>query len=269
MAPVLTMRKTARVRAKDAAKSVARFGVRIVTRLVGVSRLTSWAIETSPNRHRSVIDVNEATTPFIDLTPAEIAGSYLRGYFLIGRDDPQPVPWLWHVGSHAVIDAASARVPSRVKTYVRRTELVIDATQPLLPVIRACAEREWTWIVPPVIDAWLRAEAAGLTATWTVRRGDELIAGMWGISIGRTFGIASMFHREDGAGAIAMATLLGQIGERWDLIDCGHLKPHFSRFGAYEITSEEFCARALDGIIHSGAVPEPRDDGADMSLSVG
>lgn len=238
-------------RAYDLSGAFGRRVIGAMTRVLGAPRLASWAVETSRDPQDAAIHATEEFTPFGHIEAAHIAGAYLQGYFLMGRDGKRPAAMFRYFDERAVIDVQSARVPKRVQTYVRRSDLVIDSSAPLLPVLEACSDRASSWIVQPVIDAWLRAEAGGVAITWTGRRDGELVAGMWGISMGRTFGIASMFHRDAGAGAVVMASLLDQLGTRWDLIDCGGLKPHFERFGAYLVPVSEFRARVLSGLLDS------------------
>jgi leucyl/phenylalanyl-tRNA--protein transferase len=231
----------------------------VMGRVLGAPRLAGWAVEMSEDPQDAAIRAVEEFTPFEHIEAAHIAGKYLEGYALMGRDGQRPAAMFRHFPDRAVIDAGSARVPKRVQSYLRRSDLVIGSSAPLLPVLEACADRPNSWVVKPVMDAWLRAEAAGIAVTWTGSRDGELVAGMWGISLGRTFGIASMFHRDAGAGAVVMASLLDQIGTRWDVIDCGGLKPHFERFGAYSIPVSEFRARTLAGLVGtSWEAEEPR-----------
>ncbi|MFC8597463.1 hypothetical protein [Isoptericola sp. NPDC057191] len=258
--------QTTRHRAADAARTAGGTAGRVVVgglaRVLGPARMAAWSVAVADDREAALGRVTEELTPLDDVTPADLAGAYLRGYVLMGRGgEARPQLILRYVRPRAVIDAASARVPSRVRTYLRRGDLEIGDSMPLEPVIRACAERERTWIVEPVVQAWLAADAAGLVTTWTASRDGVPVAGMWGIDLGRTYGIASMFHTEDGAGAVAMAALLGQLGTRWDLVDCGSLKPHFARFGAYEVTPQEFRARVLAGVVGpSRTAPETAQD---------
>ena len=235
---------------------VGRQLVGVMSRTLGAVRLATWAVEMSPNVQEAATKAVEEFTPFKDIDAAHIAGAYLEGYFLMGREGQRPAAMFRHLDERAVIDADSARVPKRVQTYLRRSDLVIGSSAPLLPVLEACADRPASWVVQPVIDAWLRAGDAGIAATWTGSRDGELVAGMWGISLGRTFGIASMFHRDAGSGAVVMASLLDQLGARWDLIDCGGLKPHFERFGAYSIPVSEFRARTLLGLVGPQRKPD-------------
>jgi len=252
-----------RRRATDAARgaggAAGRAVVGTMARALGPGRMAAWSVAVADDREAALGQVTEELTPLDDITPADLAGAYLRGYVLMGRGgDARPQLVLRYVRPRAVIDAASARVPSRVRTYLRRGDLEIGDALPLEPVIRACAERERTWIVEPVVEAWSDAERAGIVTTWTASREGVPVAGMWGIDLGRTYGIASMFHREDGAGAVAMAALVGRLGERWDLVDCGGLKPHFARFGAYEVAPQEFRARVLAGLVGvRGGDPRP------------
>jgi len=241
-------RRSADVSRRGAGR-LGRATVATLTRAIGAPRLAAWSVASTDDRRTTLALVTEELTPLDSVTPSEIVGNYLRGYVLMGRGgESRPEPIFRYLHPRAIIDLDHAHIPSRVRSYVRHSDLEVRDDAPLLPVIRGCQDRAKTWIVEPVVAAWEELERAGFVTTYSAFRDGKLVGGLWGIEVGRTFGIMSMFHHEDCAGAIVMASLLAELGGRWDLLDCGSLNANFARYGAHAIASDEFRARVLDGL---------------------
>ncbi|TCK63724.1 hypothetical protein [Curtobacterium sp. PhB136] len=189
-------------------------------------------------------------------TPADVLGNYLRGYVPLGLEErPDDVVWSL-VQPRAVIDAESVHVPDRVRRYSRNSDLTIDLRAPFDPVIAGCAERESTWITPAVVAAWQELDRAGHVRACAAYRDGELLAGLWGMELGSTFSIMSIFHRESRAGTVLLARVMGELGAGVDMIDCGFITEHMPRFGAHEIPLDEFQRRAVDGLVASVTAPQ-------------
>jgi leucyl/phenylalanyl-tRNA--protein transferase len=73
--------------------------------------------------------------------------------------------------------------------------------------------------------------------------GDELVGGLYGVSLGGCFFGESMFARQSNASKIAFATLVEQLVDwNFDLIDCQIHTDHLERFGATAWARSEFLA---------------------------
>jgi leucyl/phenylalanyl-tRNA--protein transferase len=212
--------------------------------------VSQWAVEGAPDpaeaARAAIVDVSSHIEP----TPLDIVANYVRGGVLFGRaSEPGAVGWVRYP-ERAVIDRASAHVPKRVRTYQRRGEYELDWDADTGAIIRACQEGRNTWLTDRAVDLYEGVDRLGFLSALGAYRDGELIAGLWGLSVGRTFGLMSMFHREQGAGAIALAHLVDLVaeGERWDLLDCGLLNENFARYGAHSIPVSTFAERVACGL---------------------
>jgi leucyl/phenylalanyl-tRNA--protein transferase len=90
-------------------------------------------------------------------------------------------------------------------------------------------------------EAYVELHRLGFAHSAECRLGDELVGGLYGVSIGGAFFGESMFSRVDEASRVAFVSLVGQL-ERWGigLIDCQVETPHLARFGASCIPRERF-----------------------------
>ena len=77
---------------------------------------------------------------------------------------------------------------------------------------------------------------------------------LWGLEVGSTFGILSIFHRVDRSGAIVFGTLMDKLAAgEWDMVDCGVQQSHFSRFGALVVSREKFIEKVVHGLIRKNS----------------
>jgi len=203
-----------------------------------------------------------AATPLSAVSAADILSNYTRGWVLFGLPRG-PAPFVeWRTfGTRAIITPETAHVPRRLRRYARRAGLEVRFGEDFDAIIELTREGRSGWLTPQAAAAYRRVHALGLASTVAAYRDGRPVGGVWGVSIGRTFGGMSMFHLEDHAGAVALAALVTSLRERerWTLVDCGGLNQNLARFGAHEIPTAQFCRLVWQGI---GAEPlSPRDAG--------
>src|SRR5215208_3091536 len=145
-----------------------------------------------------------------------MADSYGRLEFY--RSDPRSV--LEFEDLH--VSRSLARV-IRKGTYEVRVDEDFDA------VIRACADREETWINAEIIDAYVRLHRAEKAHSVEAYNEGTLVGGLYGVCLGGAFMGESMFTR---------------LRERdFLLLDCQIQNPHLASLGAREIPETEYLRR--------------------------
>ena len=99
-----------------------------------------------------------------------------------------------------------------------------------------CAGREETWInseIAMVYETLFAAQHAHSIEVW---EGDELVGGVYGVSIGAAFFGESMFSHQTDASKIALLYLCDRLREgRFTLFDTQFITPHLASLGAVEI----------------------------------
>jgi leucyl/phenylalanyl-tRNA--protein transferase len=157
--------------------------------------------------------------------------------------------------NRAVITADSAKVPKRVQQVRRKLDLEVRFGEDHDAIIERCQEGRDGWLTSEVADVYRELDGLGCLATVGAYQDGLLVGGLWGPAIGGTFGIMSMFHTVDHAGAVALAALSDAVGEgEWAMADCGLLNENFRRYGAYEVPTSEFCELVWRGV----SAPRPR-----------
>ena len=89
--------------------------------------------------------------------------------------------------------------------------------------------------------AYRELHALGLAHSVETWRDDDLVGGLYGVSLGRMFFGESMFSRVSDASKVALAHLARKL-DSWDftLIDCQLPTQHLASLGAREIARRSF-----------------------------
>jgi leucyl/phenylalanyl-tRNA--protein transferase len=181
-----------------------------------------------------------------DLRPERLVLAYSRGIFPWYEDG---LPILWHSPDpRMVLEAEKLRIPTSLRKTMRKRpyRLALDTAFPA--VIEACAAaprpgQDGTWITSEMRDAYVRLFRLGLAHSAEAWRGDELMGGLYGVSLGGVVVGESMFTRAPDASKIAFVTLVAELRRRGiDLIDCQVYTDHLSRFGAEEWPRERYLS---------------------------
>jgi leucyl/phenylalanyl-tRNA---protein transferase len=178
-------------------------------------------------------------------TAPEVITNYTRGLVLFGRSGARWVKFEWRsFPTRAVITQETAKVPKNLRRIQRRGDMEVRFDQDFEAIVCSCQEGRtgWIWITPALIDVYREVRSLGFVSTVGTYRKGQLVGGLWGIGIGRVFGVMSMFHQENHAGALAVAALADEVSSqgRWSVIDFGVMTPNFQRYGAREISAEHF-----------------------------
>jgi leucyl/phenylalanyl-tRNA---protein transferase len=181
-----------------------------------------------------------------DLTTARLLDAYQRGIFPWSADD-EPILW-WSPDPRMVLFVEELHVSRSLRKRIRSGAMTVTADRAFAGVVEGCAEPradgDGTWITPAIARAYtelFRLGHAHSIETWI---DDDLVGGLYGVSVGRMFYGESMFTREADASKIALAYLVRQL-QRWDfeLIDCQMSTAHLASLGAREIPRHQFVAR--------------------------
>ncbi|MBI5865735.1 MAG: leucyl/phenylalanyl-tRNA--protein transferase, partial [Planctomycetes bacterium] len=142
-------------------------------------------------------------------------------------------------------------VPGTLKKTIRLGVFEIRVNTAFGEVIRACGDRaDGTWITQRIIDLYEVLHAAGYAHSVESWRDGRLVGGLYGIAIGAAFFGESMFHRATDASKVALAALVERMRRRdYRLLDTQWKTAHLTRFGAEEISREEYVQQLEAAII--------------------
>jgi leucyl/phenylalanyl-tRNA--protein transferase len=187
-----------------------------------------------------------------DLRPERLVLAYSMGIFP-WYGPRQPI--LWHSPDpRMVLLAEDLRVSRSLAKTMRRTpfRLTLDTAFP--SVIDACARvrrpgQRGTWITREMREAYVELHRRGLAHSVEAWQGQQLVGGLYGVSLGAAFFGESMFARASDASKVAFVTLVRKL-QRWGirLIDCQVYTEHLERFGAGEWPRRDFLTALRDAL---------------------
>ncbi|MEN8231232.1 MAG: leucyl/phenylalanyl-tRNA--protein transferase [Thermodesulfobacteriota bacterium] len=184
-----------------------------------------------------------------DLSPERLLLAYRRGIFP-WYSEGEPLLW-WSPSPRLVIFPAEFKVPKRLSRLMRQEKYSVTMDIAFRQVITACADTDarqekGTWITDEMIEAYCHLHDMGYAHSVECWLDDDLVGGLYGISLGSTFFGESMFSKEPNSSKIALVHLMNKLQEwNFDLIDCQMKTEHLMQFGAREIPGNEF-QRLLD-----------------------
>jgi leucyl/phenylalanyl-tRNA--protein transferase len=131
-------------------------------------------------------------------------------------------------------------VPDRLARTVRSDRFTVVVDRDFDAVIDACAEpmpgRSRTWINARIHNLYRKLYERGDCHTVEVYEDDQLVGGLYGVSLGRVFFGESMFHRARDASKIALVHLVARLrAGRYCLLDTQFVTDHLRTFGAVEV----------------------------------
>ena len=179
-----------------------------------------------------------------DLTPTLLIDAYSHGIFPWFDDDAEPVLW-WSPDPRAVMAPADMHISKSLAKRIRSGVFHVTVDMAFAEVTAACAEprgdRAGTWITRKMRAAYRQLHDLGLAHSVETWRGNDLVGGLYGVSLGRMFFGESMFSRVPDASKVACARLARQL-DRWGftLIDCQIPTRHLASLGAREMARCRF-----------------------------
>lgn len=170
----------------------------------------------------------------------------------------EPVLW-WSPDPRMVLVPAELRVARSLRKRLRaaarsgQPQVLVDSA--FERVMRECAAarpgQDGTWITAPIVAAYTQLHRRGLAHSVEVWDGEDLIGGLYGVSLGRMFYGESMFARASDASKIALAALVRlALAEAVPVIDCQQDTAHLASLGAREVSRRQF-EHFLEQAVHA------------------
>ncbi len=189
----------------------------------------------------------------MEITPELLLQAYRIGVFPMGerRDDPK-LYWL-DPRQRAILPLDGFHLSHRLRRTVRSGRFVVSADTAFADTVRACAEprpgHPESWINEPIVELYTELHRRGHAHSIECRIEDDLVGGLYGVSIGAVFFGESMFSRVRDASKVALVHLVARlIKGSFQLLDCQFMTEHLRSLGAIEISREDFRARLADAI---------------------
>jgi leucyl/phenylalanyl-tRNA--protein transferase len=179
------------------------------------------------------------------ITPEVLLRAYACGIFPMAESANDPTLFWVEPEMRGVIPLDGFRVSSRLARTVRSDAFIITVDTAFKAVIASCAApqagREDTWINTRIRDLYIGLHEIGHGHSVEVWQNDELVGGLYGVSLGRAFFGESMFHRVRDASKVALVHLVARLrAGGFALLDTQYVTEHLRSFGAVEIPRRRY-----------------------------
>ncbi|MBF0227360.1 MAG: leucyl/phenylalanyl-tRNA--protein transferase [Desulfobacterales bacterium] len=179
-----------------------------------------------------------------DLSIDRLLLAYKMGIFPWYSDN-EPILW-WSPDPRFILIPNEITISKSLKKVIKKKQFTITMDNAFKDVIMWCANirtlnGQETWLVNDMIKAYLRLHKAGYAHSVEAWLNNELVGGLYGVSLGKCFFGESMFTRVSNASKIAFAHFVEHLQAlSFDLIDCQIKTEHLKNFGAKPIQRETF-----------------------------
>lgn len=194
------------------------------------------------------------------LPPELILSAYANGLFPMARDRHDPtIHWLDPI-RRGIIPLERFHVPRSLIKTLRRRPFEIRVDSAFAAVIHACAEptedRPRTWLNDELIGAYIAMAQRGFAHSIECWQEGRLVGGLYGVALGGAFFGESMFSRVRDASKVALVELVCRLrAGGFELLDTQFVTDHLKRFGAIEISRQEYRIRLRRAVVRQVALP--------------
>lgn len=177
------------------------------------------------------------------IEPDFLLMAYCSGYFPMAEPKSGEIRW-YSPDPRAVFDLKDFHIPRSLSLTIKKKQFEVEINREFEAVMRWCAEREETWISEELVQSYVELYRLGFAHSVECWREEELVGGLYGVSIAGAFFGESMFSIERNASKVALVHLVERLNDRgFELLDTQFLTPHLARFGAKEIRRKEYLER--------------------------
>jgi leucyl/phenylalanyl-tRNA---protein transferase len=187
------------------------------------------------------------------LDPRLLLQGYATGIFpMADSREAEDLFWV-EPRTRAIIPLDGFHVSRSLRRTIRAGRFTVTRDTDFAAVIRACSEREQTWINAELERAMIALHGSGHAHSIEVWEGERLAGGLYGVKLGRAFFGESMFSRATDASKVALAWLVARLKVgNFTLLDCQFMTDHLASLGAISISREAYVA-LLSAALGGGA----------------
>lgn len=195
--------------------------------------------------HHSEAESNGLIAVSHDLHPQRLVGAYANGLFPWFEEEEY---FYWYTPDPRwVLKPAELLVHKSMRSIFNQQKFRFTFDTAFEKVMEMCAStpryggQAGTWITDAFVDSYTALHLQGLAHSVEVWEGEELVGGLYGLSLGRIFFGESMFARVANASKAGFITLVRALERAgFSLVDCQQQTAHLGSLGAKGISRELF-----------------------------
>jgi len=188
-----------------------------------------------------------------DITPDLLLRAYSIGLFPMADSADDPELFWVEPELRGIIPLDDFHISKSLAKTIRRAPFDIRYDTAFEQVMDGCAapapDRPTTWINAKIRSLYATLHSMGHAHCVEAWEGDELVGGLYGVSLGSAFFGESMFSRRTDASKICLVYLVERLRKRgFVLLDTQFTTEHLKNFAAIDVPKsryEKMLARAI------------------------
>ncbi len=177
--------------------------------------------------------------------PDELLDCYRRGVFPMADAHDDPRLFLVDPDLRGILPLNALHISRSLRKTVRQDIFEIRVNTAFSRVMQLCAEaapdRPSTWINSPILNLYSALHRLGHAHSVEAWRNDQLVGGLYGVSLQGAFFGESMFSRETDASKVALVNLVARLNRGgYTLLDTQFVTAHLQTFGVHEMARDDF-----------------------------
>ena len=206
-----------------------------------------------PETNQALEDPNGLLAAGGSLNKETLLNAYKNGIFPWFEDN-SPILW-WSPNPRCILRPESFSPSKSLRKKIRKGGFEIKINSCFEEVISSCRlihrkKQKGTWITNEMKDAYMELHRHGFAHSIECFVNNDLVAGLYGVSLGNLFFGESMFQRATDCSKLALVGLVQIMKEnRSKMIDCQISNPHLLSLGATEVNRESFLDLLAEGLL--------------------
>lgn len=179
-----------------------------------------------------------------DLSSERLLEAYRIGIFPWFNPGEEKL-W-WSPDPRFVLFPNELKVAKSMRPYFNQKKYHVTYDTHFLDVILNCKlgenrKESGTWITSDIVEAYYQLHQEGYAHSVEVWQGEELVGGLYGLSLGKMFFGESMFTKANNASKFGFISLVQALEKKgFNLIDCQMRTQHLESLGAKAIPRSNF-----------------------------
>lgn len=180
--------------------------------------------------------------------------AYTQGVFPMAHEDEDWEVYWYQPDPRTIIPLDDRfHVSKNLAKTVRKGRFELRIDYDFERIMRECARPRdaspGLWISEDLVQSYVELHHAGFAHSIEAYLDDELVGGLYGVSIGGLFAGESMFHRVTDASKVCLVFLVEHMRDRgFTLLDTQFMTEHLRTFGAFEMPNSRYLERLKDAI---------------------
>ena len=188
-----------------------------------------------------------------DLSTDTLIRAYCSGIFPWFTQG-QPILW-WSPNPRLILQPKNLKISRSLRKTLRKNTYRVTTNEAFLSVVEKCGPKRpdegESWITDEMIAAYVKLFNLGIAKSVETWLNNELVGGLYGVSMGGVFFGESMFSTEPDASKVALATYVDVLlKQNVALIDCQVYSAHLSSLGG-ELVDRQRFEKMLNELIPS------------------